>query len=35
LTAFLDANSLDPLCRYLRATGVDDAEARRRTIPNR
>ncbi|WP_329063109.1 TetR/AcrR family transcriptional regulator [Amycolatopsis sp. NBC_01480] len=30
LAVFLDTNSLDPLHRYLRASGLDDAEARRR-----
>src|SRR5690242_14161132 len=30
LAAFLDTNSLEPLHRYLRDTGLDDAEARRR-----
>ncbi|MCP2339271.1 TetR/AcrR family transcriptional regulator [Actinomadura rupiterrae] len=30
LAAFLDANSLEPLHRYLRDSGLDDAEARNR-----
>ena len=30
LAAFLDANSLDPLYRYLRASGSDEADARNR-----
>ena len=30
LAAFLDANSLEPLCRYLRDSGLDEAEARSR-----
>jgi len=30
LAAFLDTNSLEPLHRYLRDTGLDDAEARSR-----
>ncbi|MEU8927318.1 TetR family transcriptional regulator [Kitasatospora sp. NPDC048545] len=30
LAAFLDTNSLEPLHRYLRDSGLDDAEARRR-----
>jgi len=30
LAAFLDTNSLEPLHAYLRAGGLDDAEARRR-----
>ncbi|PJN05234.1 TetR family transcriptional regulator [Streptomyces sp. CB01201] len=30
LASFLDANSLEPLRRYLRDSGLDDAEARRR-----
>jgi AcrR family transcriptional regulator len=30
LAAFLDANSLEPLCRYLRDSGLDEAEARGR-----
>lgn len=30
LAAFLDAHSLEPLRRYLRDSGLDDAEARRR-----
>ncbi|WP_103565696.1 TetR/AcrR family transcriptional regulator [Actinomadura rubteroloni] len=30
LAAFLDANSLEPLHRFLRAGGLDDADARRR-----
>jgi AcrR family transcriptional regulator len=30
LAAFLDTNSLEPLHRYLRESGLDDAEARRR-----
>ncbi|MET7682366.1 helix-turn-helix domain-containing protein [Streptomyces sp. NPDC005423] len=30
LAAFLDANSLEPLHRYLRDSGLDDADARRR-----
>jgi AcrR family transcriptional regulator len=30
LTAFLDANSLEPLHRYLRESGLSDAEARHR-----
>jgi hypothetical protein len=30
LAAFLDTNSLEPLHRYLRDSGLDDAEARSR-----
>jgi Tetracyclin repressor-like, C-terminal domain/Bacterial regulatory proteins, tetR family len=30
LASFLDANSLEPLHRYLRDSGLDDAEARSR-----
>ncbi|HEY2697338.1 MAG TPA: TetR family transcriptional regulator [Pseudonocardiaceae bacterium] len=30
LAAFYDANALEPLHRYLRGTGLDDAEARSR-----